>query len=111
MALLGWSPKGDLAEQEIFTLDQLVDAFELSPACPSPPLSLTLRSSLHFNALYLRAMAPEEFAKVAEPYIRQAVKDPSWTRPRSPTCSRPGARSSPTSRRRWTSSTPCPTMM
>ena len=25
VALLGWSPKGDLAEQEIFTLDQLVD--------------------------------------------------------------------------------------
>ena len=31
----------------------------------------------HFNALYLRAMAPEEFARVAEPYIRQSVKNPA----------------------------------
>ena len=30
VALLGWSPKGELAEQEIFSLKELVDAFELS---------------------------------------------------------------------------------
>ncbi len=28
----------------------------------------------HFNAVYLRAMSPEDFAKAAEPYIRQSVK-------------------------------------
>ena len=28
----------------------------------------------HFNAVYLRSMSPEDFAKVAEPYIRQSVK-------------------------------------
>ena len=27
----------------------------------------------HFNAVYLRSMSPEAFAKVAEPYIRQSV--------------------------------------
>ena len=32
------SPKGDLAEQEIFTLDQLVDAFELSGVSKSPAI-------------------------------------------------------------------------
>ena len=75
VALLGWSPKGDLAEQEIFTLDQLVDAFELTGVSKSPAI-FDIEKLTHFNALYLRAMAPEEFAKVAEPYIRQAVKDP-----------------------------------
>ena len=30
----------------------------------------------YFNATYLRAMAPEDFAKAAEPYIREAVKNP-----------------------------------
>ena len=30
------APKGDLAEQEIFTLDQLVDAFELSGVSKCP---------------------------------------------------------------------------
>ena len=28
----------------------------------------------HFNAVYLRSMSPEAFAKAAEPYIRQTVK-------------------------------------
>ena len=31
----------------------------------------------HFNATYLRALTPEAFAKVAEPYIRQSVKNPA----------------------------------
>ena len=35
VALLGWSPKGELAEQEIFSLDALVKAFDL-PACHVP---------------------------------------------------------------------------
>ena len=33
-----------------------------------------MRVLTHFNALYLRSMTPEDFAKVAEPYIRQTVK-------------------------------------
>ena len=40
------------------------------------PAIFDIEKLTHFNALYLRAMAPEEFAKVAEPYIRQTVKDP-----------------------------------
>ena len=71
--LLGWSPKGDLAEQEIFTLPELVKAFDIAGISKSP--AIFDRAKLdHFNAVYLRAMAPEAFAKVAEPYIRQTVK-------------------------------------
>ena len=73
VALLGWSPKGELAEQEIFTLPELVNAFDITGISKSP--AIFDRAKLdHFNAVYLRSMAPEAFAKVAEPYIRQPVK-------------------------------------
>ena len=52
VALLGWSPKGELAEQELFTLPELVKAFDMT--------------------------APAAFAKAAEPYIRQTVTDPRF---------------------------------
>ena len=73
VALLGWSPKGELAEEEFFTLAELVKAFDMTGISKSP--AIFDRAKLdHFNAAYLRAMAPEAFAKVAEPYIRQSVK-------------------------------------
>ena len=73
VALLGWSPKGELAEQEIFTLSELVNAFDITGISKSP--AIFDRAKLdHFNAVYLRSMAPEAFAKVAEPYTRQTVK-------------------------------------
>ena len=46
-------------------------------ACPSPPAIFDIDKLTHFNALYLRAMAPEDFARAAEPYIRQSVKNPA----------------------------------
>ena len=75
VALLGWSPKGDIAEQEIFTREELVKVFDLTSISKSPAI-FDIEKLTHFNALYLRAMEPAEFAKVAEPYIRQVVKNP-----------------------------------
>ena len=76
VALLGWSPKGDQAEQEVFSLSELVDAFDLSGISKSPAI-FDIEKLTHFNALYLRAMTPEAFHAVAEPYIRQSVKNPA----------------------------------
>ena len=76
VALLGWSPKGELAEQEIFSLEELVDAFDIAGISKSPAI-FDIEKLTHFNALYLRAMTPEDFSKTAEPYIRQAVKNPA----------------------------------
>ena len=76
VALLGWSPKGDMAEQEIFTREELVKVFDLTSISKSPAI-FDIEKLTHFNALYLRAMEPAEFAKVAEPYIRQSVKNPN----------------------------------
>ena len=76
VALLGWSPRGELAEQEVFSLEELARAFDLEGMSKSPAI-FDIDKLTHFNALYLRAMTPEDFAKIAEPYIRQGVKDPA----------------------------------
>ena len=77
VALLGWSPKGELAERELFTLPELVKAFDMTGISKSP--AIFDRQKLdHFNAVYLRSMAPEAFAKASEPYIRQTVTDPRF---------------------------------
>ncbi len=76
VALLGWSPKGAQSEQEVFSLPELVQAFDISGISKSPAI-FDLAKLDYFNATYLRAMSPEDFAKVAEPYIRQSVKNPA----------------------------------
>ena len=74
VALLGWSPGG---EKEIFSLDELKEVFEMSGISKSPAI-FDIEKLKYFNSEYIRAMAPEEFAKVAEPFIRQAVKNPAY---------------------------------
>ena len=73
VALLGWSPRGDIAEQEMFSLQELAKAFNLAGMSKSPAI-FDIEKLTHFNAIYLRAMTPEAFADAARPYIRQAVQ-------------------------------------
>lgn len=70
IALLGWAPKG---ENEIFTLDELIDEFDISGISKSPAIfdPVKLRA---MNGVYIKKMSDEDFAKAAEPYIRQTVK-------------------------------------
>ena len=75
VALLGWSPGG---EQEIFSLSELKDIFEISGISKSPAI-FDIEKLRYFNAEYIRAMSPEAFAAVAEPYIRQAVKNEAYS--------------------------------
>ena len=77
VALLGWAPHGALSEREFFTLPELVDAFDISGISKSPS-AFDMDKLNYFNAAYLRAMSPDEFAQAAEPYIRQAVKNPAY---------------------------------
>ena len=76
VALLGWSPRGEIAEKEFFTLPELSDAFDIAGISKSPAI-FDMDKLTYFNASYLRSMTPEAFAKAAEPYIRQAVKNPA----------------------------------
>ena len=73
VALLGWAPGG---EREIYSLPELVEAFDIKGISKSPAI-FDIDKLKYFNSEYIRAMSPEAFAKVAEPYIRQAVKNPA----------------------------------
>ena len=72
VALLGWSPRGELAEQEIFTMEELAKAFDIAGISKSPAI-FDIEKLTYVNATYLRSMEPAAFAEVAEPYIRQGV--------------------------------------
>ncbi len=72
VALLGWSPGG---EREIFTMRELAEIFDIKGISKSPAI-FDIEKLRYFNAEYIRAMSPEAFAKAAEPFIRQAVKNP-----------------------------------
>ena len=74
VALLGWSPRG---EQEIFSLRELAEVFDLTGISKSPAI-FDIEKLRHFNSEYIRAMSPEDFARVAEPYIRRAVKNEAY---------------------------------
>ena len=73
VALLGWSPGG---EQEIFTLDELIQVFDIKGISKSPAI-FDIEKLKYFNSEYIRALAPEKFAALAEPYIRQSVRKPN----------------------------------
>ena len=49
VALLGWSPRGELAEQEVFSLEELVEAFDLAGISKSPAI-FDIEKLTHFNA-------------------------------------------------------------
>lgn len=70
IALLGWAPKG---EREIFTLDELVDEFDISGLSKSPAIFDPLKLKA-INAVYVRALPFAEFKSYAIPYIRQTCK-------------------------------------
>lgn len=76
VALLGWAPKGEYSEQEFFTLDELAKVFELSGVSKSPAI-FDIEKLKYFNANYLRALSPDAFYPLAEPYLKEAVKNES----------------------------------
>ena len=78
ICLLGWSPKGEYAEQEIFSLPELVKIWSPEGISKSPAI-FDIEKLTYFNANYLRNLPAEEFCKVAEPYIRQAVKNEAYS--------------------------------
>jgi len=71
IVLLGWSPGG---EKEIFSLSEMLEAFDISGISKSPAI-FDIEKLNHFNSEYIRALAPDDFAKLAKPYIKQVVKN------------------------------------
>lgn len=70
IVLLGWAPKG---EQEIFSLDELVEEFDISGISKSPAIFDPVKMTA-INAEWLRRISHEEFKELALPYIRQTCK-------------------------------------
>lgn len=68
IALLGWSPG---TEQEIFTLDELTEAFSLEGLSKSSAI-FDVEKLTWMNAQYIRALSTEAFIAQAMPYFEQA---------------------------------------
>lgn len=71
VALLGWSPGG---EQEIFTMDELIKAFNLEGISKSPAI-FDVQKLNWLNGEYIRKLSSEEFHDLALPYIKEAIKN------------------------------------
>lgn len=72
IALLGWSPQG---EQEKFTLEELVKAFDASGISKSPAIFDEAKLAW-LNGEYIRELSAEEFHEKAKPYYEGVVTNP-----------------------------------
>lgn len=69
VALLGWCPSDN---REIFTLEELVKAFDYRHMSKSPAVFDIVKLKW-MNGEYLKAMDNERFCELAGPYIREVV--------------------------------------
>ncbi|WP_233251671.1 glutamate--tRNA ligase [Serinibacter arcticus] len=74
LALLGWSIAPD---NDIFTMDELVAAFDISDVNPNPA-QFDLAKAEAINATHLRLLAPEDFRARLVPYLADALSAPSY---------------------------------
>ena len=72
VALLGWSPEDD---REIFSLKELVKAFDYKHISKSPAVFDMVKLSW-MNGEYLKKMDEEDFFKLAKPYIDKVITKP-----------------------------------
>lgn len=73
IALLGWAPKDT---QEIFSLDELIKAFDINGISKSPAVFDYDKLSW-VNQEHIKAMSDEQFLQHAKPYYDEAGVDPS----------------------------------
>ncbi len=76
VALLGWSPKGENAEREFFTLSELAEIFEISGISKSPAV-FDIEKLRWMNAEYMKKLSSEEFFEKAEPWLKKAISNPA----------------------------------
>lgn len=69
IALLGWSPDSD---KEIFSLKELVEIFDYYRINKAPSV-FDYQKLRWMNGEYLKAMDPEKFYELAEPYLKAAI--------------------------------------
>lgn len=69
IALLGWSPEGN---QEIFTLEELVEKFDYTHISKSPAV-FDMTKLRWMNGEYLKAMDFDKYFDLARPYLVEAL--------------------------------------
>lgn len=69
IALLGWSPEDN---REIFTLEELIKEFDYKRISKSPAV-FDIVKLRWMNGEYLKAMDPDTFYEMAEPYIKEVI--------------------------------------
>ena len=69
VALLGWSPSG---EQEIFSLQELIEAFDYRRINKSPAV-FDMTKLRWMNGEYIKKMDPDDFYQAALPYLDEAL--------------------------------------
>lgn len=69
LALLGWSPE---TEQEIYSLDELIDQFKISRISKSPAI-FDIDKLTWMNGMYLRAMDEDTYFETVRPYLEKAI--------------------------------------
>jgi glutamyl-tRNA synthetase len=74
-ALLGWSPSGEYAEQEIFTLKKLTEIFDVRHISKSPS-TFDFKKLTWMNGEHIKAIPLDVYKEMAKPYLKEAVKTP-----------------------------------
>jgi glutamyl-tRNA synthetase len=77
LALLGWSLADD---RDVFSVDEMVEAFELSRVNPNPA-RFDLKKAEAINAAHLRALAVDDLAAQIVPYLQKAALLPEPVTP------------------------------
>ena len=72
VALLGWSPTDN---QEFFTLEELVKAFDYHNMSKSPAV-FDMTKLRWMNGEYIKKMDDGKFFELAKPYLEAAIKNP-----------------------------------
>ncbi len=67
IALMGWG----VAEDDVLTLDQMVERFSIDSLTPSPA-AINFQKLDHFNATHIRRMTTEELSARIKPYFTEA---------------------------------------
>ena len=69
IALLGWAPK---SEQEKFTLEELIQEFDIAGISKSPAIFDTEKLNW-LNGEYIKALPAEEFLAMAMPFMKEVI--------------------------------------
>ena len=71
LVLLGWSPEGN---QEVYTMDELVKAFNAKRISKSPS-SYDIKKLRWFNQKYIKNLSDEDYLKFVKPFLTYDVTD------------------------------------